>query len=69
MLTLVFVSHLSFGQVVKLEKHQIEKMNLTCKRFENYEKRFENRNVKSEVEPFRINMIKRKEIIMNNSEK
>lgn len=69
MLTLVFVSQLSFGQVVKLEKHQKEKVNLTCKRFDNFEKRNENKNVKSSIEPFNSKIVKREEIILIDSDK
>ena len=69
MLTLVFVSKMSFGQVVKLEKHQLEKVNLTCKRFENFEKRKGNKNVKSAIEPFNSKMVKREEIINIDTDK
>ncbi len=69
MLTLVFVSQLSFGQVVKLENHQKEKVKLTCKRFDNFEKRNANKNVKSSIEPFNSKMVKREEIIIIDSDK
>lgn len=66
---LVLASNMTFAQVVKLEKNQLNKMHLSSKRLNNLEKRDGNKNAKSQIEPFNVQMIKREEIIIRDSEK